>query len=78
MTTPSPEDAIERRIGRIRNTLHPDDLDEALADANGYIDAARDFGHISDEDNDRFSREARQIRDETAAKLLKKQNARRR
>lgn len=77
MSMPSARTAIEQRMRLISNTLHADDLDESLADVHGYIDALREFGHISEDDSDRLSREARELRDVTAAKLLKKQNVRR-
>lgn len=76
MATPSPLDAANHRIGRIKNVLHPDDLGEVQSDAEGYIDALHEFGHISETDWSRLHKEARAVKDETAAKLAKKKRDR--
>ncbi|MDU4254558.1 hypothetical protein [Pseudomonas sp.] len=70
-------DAIENRMRLISNTINVDDLAEHLADVDGYIDALRDFEHISEKEAGRLSREARALRDAMEEKLNKKARNRR-
>lgn len=71
---PNAIEAIEYRKRRISNTTDPRDLDVEKADFEGYIDALRDFDHISEDDHTRFQKESKVLFDETALKLKKKSN----
>ena len=71
-------DAIEHKMGLITNTINKEDLTEHLAEVHGYIDALHDFGHISEQDADRLSLEAQELRDAKEAQLTTRDDARRR
>lgn len=66
---PNAFEAIEYRMRRISNTTDHRDLGEALAEVDGYIDVLHDFGHITEDDQIRFQRESKALRDETDVKL---------
>lgn len=70
-------EAIEYRMRRISTTTDDKDLEEALADVDGYIDALHDFGHISEDEHTRFQKRAKTLRDETDVKLQKRKGQRR-
>jgi len=74
--THAPNDKIAEKINNIRHMLSNDDTEEALAEAGGYIDALLDFSLIDEEAWSSAHRTARTVRDETLAKIAKKEIAR--
>ncbi|MBI6561840.1 hypothetical protein B0A91_06965 [Pseudomonas syringae] len=64
-------EAAESRMSIITNTRDPRDLGDALTDVDAYIDALRDFDHLTEAEHSRLQKDARRVLAETDEKLKK-------
>jgi hypothetical protein len=74
---PNAVEAIEARMRLISNTIYSDGLYEAKIDADSYIDALRDFHHITEDEHSNFQKETERLLNERAEQLKHQEESRR-